>query len=53
MKLIREQYPDLDIRFIFSNAKARISKKSKPTYGMWCERYGYKYASKHVPKEWL
>ena len=53
MKLIKKQNPNLDIRFIFSNSRARISKKSKTTYGMWCERYGYKYADKHVPKEWL
>jgi len=53
MKLIREQHPDLDIRFIFSNSRARISKKSKTTYGMWCDRYGYMYADKHVPKEWI
>ena len=53
MKLIREQHPNLDIRFIFSNSRARISKKSKTTYGMWCERYGYMYADKHVPKEWI
>ena len=53
MKTIKAQNPNLDIRFIFSNSRARISKKSKTTYGMWCERYGYKYADKHVPKDWL
>ena len=53
MRLIKEQHPELDIRFIFSNSKTRISKKSKTTYGMWCDKYGFKYADKHVPKEWL
>ena len=53
MKLIKEQYPELDIRFIFSNAKAKINKKSKTTYGMWCDKYGFKYAHKHIPKEWI
>ncbi len=53
MKLIKEQYPKLDIRFIFSNAKAKINKKSKTTYGMWCDKYGFKYAHKHIPKEWI
>ena len=53
MRLVKEQYPDLDIRFIFSNSKSRISKKSNTTYGMWCEKYGFEYADKHVPKEWL
>ena len=53
MLLVIKQHPDLDIRFIFSNSKQRISKKSKTTYGMWCEKYGFKYADKHIPIEWL
>jgi hypothetical protein len=53
MKLIKEQHPELDIRFVFSNSKNRISKKSKTTYGMWAEKYGFPYADKTIPKEWL
>jgi hypothetical protein len=53
MRLIKEQYPKLDIRFLFSNHKAKINKRSKTTYGMWCEKYGFLYATKHIPKEWL
>ena len=34
MRFIKEQHPKLDIRFIFSNSRQRISKKSKTTYGM-------------------
>lgn len=50
---IKEQKPDLDIRFVFSNSRSRISKKSSTTYGMWCERYGFKYADKSVPQAWI
>ena len=53
MRLIKEQHPDKDIRIIFSNSRSRISKKSKTTYAMWCEKYGFKYADKHIPLEWL
>jgi len=53
MRLIKEQYPELDIRFVFSNARARISKKSKTTHGMWCQKYGFLYAHQTIPKEWL
>jgi len=53
MRFIKEQHPNIEIRFIFSNAKAKISKKSKTTYGMWAEKYGFKYADKNIPKEWL
>ena len=46
---IRKHYghPDdggLDIRFLFSNPRQKISKKSQTTYAMWCERHGFKYA---------
>jgi hypothetical protein len=53
MRLVKEQHPELDIRFVFSNSRSRITKKSKTTYAMWCEKYGFKYADKHIPKEWL
>ncbi len=50
--LIKEQHPDLDIRFVFSNANTRISKQSKTTYAMWCDKHGFLYADKKVPIEW-
>ena len=53
MRLIKEQHPEKDIRIIFSNSRSRISKKSKTTYAMWCEKYKFKYADKHIPLEWL
>jgi hypothetical protein len=51
--LVKEQHPELDIRFIFTNSKNKISKKSKTTYGMWCEKYGFKYADKEIPNDWF
>lgn len=53
MLLIKKQHPDLDIRIVFSNSKARISKDSKTTYAMWCEKHGFKYADKKIPAAWL
>lgn len=50
---VKEQHPELDIRFVFSNSKARISKTSKTTYAAWCDKYGFLYADKFIPKEWL
>lgn len=50
---VKEQHPDLDIRFVFSNSKAKISKTSKTTYGSWCDKHGFVYADKTIPKEWL
>lgn len=51
--MIQEQYPDLDIRFVFSNSRNRISKTSKTTYAMWCEKNGFQFADKIIPEEWL
>ena len=51
--LVKEQHPELDIRFVFTNSKNKISKKSKTTYGMWCEKHGFKYADKEIPEEWF
>ena len=51
--LVKKHKPDLDIRFVFSNSNARISKASKTTYAMWCRKNGYKFADKAIPEEWL
>lgn len=51
--LIKAQHPELDIRFVFSNSRSRISKLSATTYAMWCEKNGFVYADKLIPKEWL
>ena len=51
--LVREQHPHLDIRLVFMRASNKISKKSKTTYAMWCEKKGIKYADKVIPKSWL
>ena len=51
--LIKEQHPELDIRFLFQNSKTKISKASKTTYADWCDKHGFKYADKIIPEEWL
>ena len=51
--LVKQQHPDLDIRFVFSNSRTRISKTSKTTYADWCEKNGFLYADKTIPLEWI
>lgn len=51
--LVKKHNPELDIRFVFSNSNARISKTSRTTYAMWCRKNGYKYADKTIPEEWV
>lgn len=49
--LIKEQRPEEDIRFIFSNPNSRISKTSRTTYGMWCEKHDFQYAKAPTQKQ--
>ena len=51
--LVKQQNPQLDIRFVFSNAKAKLSKISKTTYADWCIKNKFLYANKEIPDEWL
>lgn len=50
--LVKKQHPHLDIRFVFSNSRAKISKTSKTSYGDWCDKNGYLYADKLIPEGW-
>lgn len=51
--LIKNQYPDMDLRFVFNNSKAKLSKKSKTTYADWCNKNGFQFADKLIPDEWF
>ena len=58
--LIRQQRPDLDIRFIFQRSKQRIRKGSKTTYRDVCEGRArapfkgvtWKYCDEKIPESW-
>tara|TARA_R110000824_G_scaffold6969_1_gene31971 strand:- start:1947 stop:2345 length:399 start_codon:yes stop_codon:yes gene_type:complete len=50
---VREQNPEIDIRFVFSNSRNKIRKGSKTTYAMWCEKNNFLYADKRIPDEWI
>jgi hypothetical protein len=51
--LVKAQNPTLDIRFVFSNSKNKITKTSKTTYGDWCDKNGYTYSDKIIPDSWF
>jgi hypothetical protein len=52
-KLVKAQHPDLDLRFVFSNSRARISKQSATDYGKWARTSGFMYADRLIPAVWL
>lgn len=51
--LIQRQHIFLDIRFVFSNSKAKLTKGSKTSYGDWCKQHGFLFADKLIPEEWI
>ena len=51
--LVRNQNPDIDIRFVFLNANNKLNKNSKTTYADWCDKYNFKWAEKIIPEQWL
>jgi len=51
--LVKQQHPEYDIRFVFSNSRTKISKRSPTTYAMWCEKHGFQFADKDIPDGWL
>lgn len=50
---VKAQHPELDIRFVFSNPKAKLYKGAKSSYGDWCDKHGFQYARETIPVEWL
>lgn len=50
--LIKEQHPNLEIRFVFYNPASKLSKKSATTYGMWATKAGFIWSAKLIPEAW-
>jgi hypothetical protein len=51
--LVKKNNPDADIRFVFTRSKSPLYKGAKTTYADWCQKYGFAYADKLIPIEWL
>ena len=51
---IKKQFGDkYDIRFVFTNSRAKLYKGAKSSYADWCNKHGFLYADKTIPEEWL
>ena len=53
MVRVKQQHPDLDIRFVFQKAANKIRKGSPTTYGMWAEKEGFQWHELTIPRRWL
>lgn len=51
--MIQEQYPEMDLRFVFTNSRQKLYKGAKTTYAQWCEKNGFLYADKVIPTRWI
>jgi hypothetical protein len=53
LRAVRKQHPGLDIRIVFQRNNLIKGTKNKTRYSDWATKYGFKFAFKDVPKEWL
>lgn len=51
---VKKANPDIDLRMVFQSPYNKISKGSKTTYAMWCDKHSIPWASfTSIPIEWL
>lgn len=51
---IKEQHPNLDIRFVFQNPSLKLHKGAKTTYAQWATKNGFKWCkAPNIPESWL
>ena len=51
---VKKANPEIDLRMVFQAPYNTISKKSKTTYAMWCEKHDIPWTSFHnIPLDWL
>ena len=50
---IKKQHPKLDIRFVFTNSRNKLSKGAKSSNAQWCIKHGFRYYDRIIPEDWL
>ena len=55
MLWVKEQYPDYTFYIFFQNARVKIRKGSKTSYGDWATKAGFKWSDWRdgLPDDWL
>ncbi len=51
--ILKDEHPDLDLRFVFARPFNTLSKQSKTTYAEWASKHGFIWANKLIPIEWI
>jgi restriction endonuclease len=52
MVAVKQQHPDVDIRFVFMHPHKKIP-GTKQTHAQWAERNGFLWAESVAPQEWF
>jgi len=51
---VKEQFPELDLRFVFQYPKGKLYKGSKTTYAEWADKNNIPWCKgPNIPNEWL
>ena len=50
---IKQQHPELDIRFVFESSRRKLRKGSKSSYADWCIKHGFRYYENEIPMDWV
>lgn len=51
---IQDQFPMLDIRFVFQNPYNKLTPTSRTTYAAWAMKHGFKWCyGPRIPTEWI
>ena len=50
---VKQQNPELDIRFVFSRSLTKIAPRSPTTYADWCIKNGFLFSDKLIPIKWI
>lgn len=56
LRAVQEQHPEIDLRIVFYTNGKCGPKRKDGTYmrqSDWAERYGFRYAIREIPEEWL
>jgi hypothetical protein len=50
---IKDQHPDLDIRFVFMSPNGVVGGAKKLTCAKWADKHGFLWAKRWIPKDWM
>ena len=50
---VKDQNPDLDIRFVFMSPNGVVGGAKKLTCAKWADKHGFLWAKRWIPKDWM